>query len=174
MYKEIYRSKVLELFFIDPDVKLHIREIARQTKIHPNTVLKITNNLAKENLLIITKTKAIKEVKVNKETELFYTIKKIQNLANLYFSGIIDFLYKEYNAPEAIILFGSYSRGEDTKKSDIDIAIITNMELKLNLKDFEKKLKRNIQLHEIDLKKVGKNFITTLINGTIIKGYLNL
>jgi len=174
MYKNIYRNKVLELFCIDPDAKLHIREIARQSNLNPNTVLKETKNLAKEGLLIITKTKAIKEVKVNKEAELFYTIKKIYNLSNLYFSGFVDFLYKEYNAPEAIILFGSYGRGEDTKNSDIDIAIITNRELKLDLRNFEKIFNRTIQIHEINLKKVGKTFIATLINGIILKGYLNL
>ena len=174
MYRVIDINKILELFFDNPDGKFHIREIARRTNLHPNTVLKEVKALEKDTLLIVQKTRAVKEVRVNKDNELFFVLKKIRNLSCLYLSGLVDNLNKEYNYPEAIVLFGSYSRGEDTGKSDIDIAIITQNELELDLRKFEKTLGRKIQVHEINLNKVGKTFVTTLVNGIVLKGYLNI
>lgn len=174
MNKNIYNSKVLELFFDYPEESLHIREIARRTKLHPNTVLYETNVLVRERLLIKRITRAIVEVTAQRENPLFYYLKRLYNLRQLYLSGFVDFLYKEYTAPEALVLFGSYSRGEDIQRSDIDIAIITKRTLNLDVRSYEKILKHTIQLHEIDLQKVGKNFITNLANGIVLKGYMNI
>ena len=88
-------------------------------------------------------------------------------------SGLLDYLDKEC-VPEVIILFGSASRGEDIKGSDIDL-YLQCMEKKLDLNKFEKKLKRKINLF------FGKNFDRlseelkkNIINGGKIKGYLNV
>jgi len=40
-------------------------------------------------------------------------------------SGLIALLKDKYEEPEAIVVFGSYARGEDTSESDIDIAVVT-------------------------------------------------
>jgi len=174
MDKKIYKSQVLELFFDKPEESLHIREIARQIKKNPNTVLKDANILAKEGLLLKRATRAVVEIRANNESELFIRLKRLSNLRKIYLSGISDELNKEYGAPKAIILFGSYSRGEDTAKSDVDIAIITKLELKFNCGKYENIFKRKIQIHEIDLKKVSKEFIMNLANGIILKGYLDI
>ena len=167
-------SKVLELFFDDPDSFFHIREIARRVKLHPNTVLHDVHLRVKDGLLIKRRTRAVVEVSANRDAPQYYSLKRLYNLRQIYLSGVVDFLYKEYGAPEAMVLFGSYSRGEDTLRSDIDLAIITKRSLNLDVQPYEKLLKHTIQLHEIDLQKVGKNFITNLANGIVLKGYLNI
>ena len=174
MEKEIYNSQVLEFFFDDPEGTYHIREIARQIKRHPNTVLKEVNLLAKEGLLIKRATRAVVEVRVNRDAELFTRLKRLFNLRRIYISGIIDAIDLHYGAPEAIVLFGSYSRGEDVVKSDVDIAIVTKKEQSMDVDKYEKVFKRNIQVHAIDLHKVGKGFLVNLINGIVLKGYLHL
>lgn len=170
--KKVYGSQVLELFFSDPEGRLHIREIARQTGLHPNTVLRDVQLLVKEHLLRTKKTKAVLEVTANRDNPLFVQLKRLSNLNHIVLSGLIEHLNEVYGAPEAIILFGSYSRGEDTAKSDIDLAIITKREQRPDLSKFETLLKRHIQLIEIDLKTVGKNLLTNLANGIVLKGYL--
>jgi predicted nucleotidyltransferase len=174
MNKKIYESLVLELFFDDPEGAFHIREIARQIRKHPNTVLKDANLLVKEGLLLKRVTRAVVEIKANRESELFTCLKRLSNLRKVYLSGIIDAIQKEYGAPKAIVLFGSYSRGEDTKRSDVDIAVITTRELHLDWSGYRDTFKRAIQVHEIDLQKVGKSFITNLANGIVLKGYLDI
>src|SRR3989338_5022893 len=150
MNKKIYISPVLELFFEDPEATLHIREIARQTKVHTNTVSKTMNLLVKEGLFIKKITKAVIEVTPNRESLLFMRLKKLFNLRKIYLSGIVDELNKEYGVPEAIILFGSYSRGEDTKRSDVDITVITKRTLNADWSKYRSIFKREIQIHEID------------------------
>ena len=71
-------------------------------------------------------------------------------------------------------MFGSYAKGEDTEQSDIDIAIITKDNARLELKPYESKLSRKINIIEIDLASSKKEFLNTIANGIVIDGYLTL
>ena len=62
----------------------------------------------------------------------------MSNLEKIYGSGIVDFLSNKYNRPKSIILFGSFSKGEDIENSDIDIAVSTNKRLNLDISKYEK------------------------------------
>ena len=74
-----------------------------------------------------------------------------------------------------IILFGSYGRGEDTIKSDIDIAIIGSKKKEVNLIGFEKILERAIFLHFYDsLKQINKNLKESIHNGIVLVGGIEL
>jgi len=174
MNKKMYESRVLEFFFDDPEGAYHLREIARQTSLHPNTVLTQVNALVKEGLLVKRVTRAVVEVSVNRDHLVFTRLKRLSNLRKIYLSGIVDEIDKEYGAPEAIILFGSYSRGEDTKRSDVDIAVLTKRELKHRWDAYRSVFQRDIQVHEINMDKVGKPFIMNLANGIVLKGYLTV
>jgi predicted nucleotidyltransferase len=167
-------QKLLGLFFQFPTQRFHIREIARELKISAPTVSTLVNRLVREGLLNRTKTKVLDEVKANFDSKEFRWHKRLYNITKLYDSNFIDFLEEQYGRPEAIVAFGSFSRGEDVEKSDIDIAIITKRQLKLNLNKFEKLFKRNISLHEIGLSKAGKEFLNNLANGIVLSGYLEL
>ena len=129
--------KVMKLFFDYPERKFHIREIARQTNLSPPGVLKILKKLKKENLLVSEKENVVENVRASKN-EKFFLLKKCYNFLSLYESGLTDFLKDKYEEPEAIVVFGSYSNGEDTSQSDIDIAIVTKKSVELDLKKFEK------------------------------------
>ena len=69
-----------------------------------------------------------------------------------------------------IILFGSYSRGEDIENSDIDIAIISNKKLNLDLEKYKRFLNRVINIHEINLNKISSEFLFNLYNGIVLGG----
>ena len=56
------------------------------------------------------------------EKKKFLIEKRLFNIKMVFESGLADYIVKEHFNP-VIVLFGSYSRGEDTEKSDIDIAI---------------------------------------------------
>nr|MCK4930398.1 nucleotidyltransferase domain-containing protein [Nanoarchaeota archaeon] len=72
---------------------------------------------------------------------------------------------------DTVILFGSLIKGETTVNSDIDI-YLDSKEKEIGLKEFEKKLKRRIQLHfrnelnNIHLKKNIQEGL--LLNGVMI------
>ena len=167
----INEQKILDEFFENPTRKFHILELARITSLHPNTVLSSLNNLSKKDMIKQERKKYIKEVYANAENKEFIIQKKLFNLKQMYKSGIIEFLIKNYK-PEAISLIGSYSSGEDIEKSDIDIVVITKIKEDSNTSKYEKILKRKIHLITTDYKEMSNEFYINLINGILLYGYL--
>jgi len=162
-------EKVLDVFLDNPTGKFYIREIARITKLNPNTVLNLVSKLEKKKLIKREKKKHIVEISAD-INENFKRLKRIENLRKLYDSGLIDFLKKELK-PELISVIGSYSSGEDIKKSDIDIVVIAKKK-EIDLEKFERKLGRKIHLLVVDYNKMSDEFYTNLINGVVLHGYI--
>lgn len=163
-------QKVLAIFFDYPVREFYLRELSRELKLAMHTVISTTDILAKERLIIKTKGKALTKVVANRENPDFIRHKRIYNLEKIYDSNLIDHLISSYNSPKMIILFGSYSKGEDTEKSDIDIAIAASKKMSLDLKKYEKELKRGISIHEVDLSKISSEFKANLQNGIVLEG----
>ena len=99
------------------------------------------------------------------------------NLSLINESGIIEFLEDYFNQPEAIVLFGSFSKAEDNKNSDIDLLIISSKRQEPNLERFERKLEHKMQLfihpkHELNkLREDNRELFNNWINGITIRGY---
>ena len=165
--------KVIKLFFENPDKKFHIREIARRTQLSPPSVLLALKRLKQESLLLSEKENVVENVQASRN-EKFFLLKKAYNFISLFESGLTDYLRDKYEEPEAIVVFGSYSRGEDISESDIDIAIVTKKTTELNLKNFEENLKRKINVYAIQMENAEKEFINNLANGTVIYGFLRV
>jgi predicted nucleotidyltransferase len=165
-------NNLLEILFNEPEKKKHIREIARLCKLSPNTVLSELKKLKKEGIIKTERSANLLLAGVNFDSEKYRTKKMIFNLESVYDSGLVDYLAKFYENSKAIILFGSYRRGEDISTSDIDIAIITLDKKRPDAALYEKKLKRSINLHLISLKEISEEFFNNLINGIVLKGYL--
>jgi len=165
--------KVMKLFFDNPEIKFHIREIARQTGLSAPGVLKILKKLKDETLLVSERENVVENVKASRN-EKFFLLKKAYNALSLFESGLINCLREKYEEPEAIVVFGSYSKGEDISKSDIDVAVVTKKGAKLDLKDFEKYLRRKISIYEIQINDSSKEFLNNLANGTVVYGFLRV
>ncbi len=164
--------QILEYFFICPTQEIHLRELSREVKISMPTLLLCLKKLEKESLVEIKRGKALTLVRACLENTLFIRLKRVFNLEQLYISGLVDYLKKEYQTPPALVCFGSYSRGDDTEHSDIDIAIIGVKESTISLEKFEKILHRTISLHFISLASVSKEFHANLANGIVLEGAL--
>lgn len=173
MFTEV-NNKVSQFFFRNPAKTFHLREIARNIELSAAGTLKILRKLEEKHLVIRQKTRAVDNFKANLNNKEFQNLKYAYNICSLKYSGLIDFINEKYSFPEAIILFGSYAKGEDTETSDIDIAIITKKELSFDLSKFEKILERKIVIHEITLAKASREFINNLINGIVLSGYLKI
>ena len=163
------KEKVLKELFIRPTYIFHIRELARLTKLNPNTVTNIIKALEKEGVVRKKKKKHIVEVILNIENKKTVWRKRIFNIAQLYNSGIVEFLAEKYS-PASISLIGSYSRGEDIEKSDIDIVVITQKKETADIKKFEKTLNKSIHLLLISREKMSEEFFNNLINGVVLYG----
>jgi len=167
------KEKILRELYLNPTYKFHLRELSRKTKLNPNTILNITDKLKEQGFIIKQKHKNIVEIFLNIENPDLIFRKKLFNLFQIHESGIIPVLIKEFS-PKSISLIGSYSRGEDIEKSDIDIVIISENNKLINLSKFEKKLNRRIHLLTAEKEKMSKEFLNNLINGIVLYGAIKL
>jgi predicted nucleotidyltransferase len=113
-------------------------------------------------------------ISLNTENHKVMQLKRVDNLRNIYGSGLADFLEKEY-AGATIVLFGSYSRGEDTNSSDIDIAVIGRKEKTIDLAKYEREFERKININFYSsFDKIHKNLKENLANGILLAGGFEL
>ncbi len=170
MIEKSTEQKVLGAFLQNPSKEFYLRELSRLLKLSMPTIIGVTDILAKKRLIIKTKRKALTNVIANPENPVFTRIKRVHNLEQIYLSGIVDYLSRAYGYPKNIILFGSFSRGEDVENSDIDIAVVTNKKLRLDMSEYEKALKKEINVHEVNLHKLSEEFKSNLANGIVFEG----
>ncbi|MBU0761311.1 MAG: nucleotidyltransferase domain-containing protein [Nanoarchaeota archaeon] len=146
--------------------------LAKSLEVSQAAIAKALPKLEEEELI---KTEKDKEsgrwsVELNRDSRKVLQMKRIENLRVIYESGLFDFLEKEF-AGSTIILFGSYSKGEDVVGSDIDIAVIGRKEKKIDLGEFEKKLDREIFVNFYDsFKGIHKRLKENIFNGVVLVG----
>ena len=165
------KGKIMELLFNFPNGNFHIREISRKIKVSPSAILRAVKLLEKENIIVSNK-KFLFNIRANLSNSRFKNLKRAYNLDSIYSSGLFDYLYENFSL-SAIILFGSYSRGEDIERSDIDIAIEAK-DKEIELEDYEKKLNRKINTEFINFGKISKELRDSIINGIVLSGYIRL
>lgn len=179
----IYKQKltnlqqgILRLLFVKAGTSLNQRAISRVLNVSQPAVMKAIPPMEKMSLIIVNQDKESKRwaIELNRENDRVMQQKRVDNLKQIYETGLSDMLEVEF-AGSTIILFGSYSRGEDIKLSDIDIAIIGRKDKVVNLEDFEKILERRINLNFYhSFRKVHKNLKENLFNGIILSGGVEL
>ncbi len=177
---DIYKLKwtqleqgIFSLLCLRSGEKLSQREIAKMLKVSPTAVANSLKKLEKDNLVKIEKLKTINFVSFNRDNHTAVKLKRAENLKNIYLSGLFDYLEREL-AGSTVILFGSYSFGEDSQNSDIDIAVVERKSKTLNLEEYEKILNRKVNINFYgSFKKIQKHLRNNILNGIILHGSVN-
>ncbi len=167
------KERIREYFFIHPTKKMRVRQIERDIGVPLPSAIRYSKELEKDKILKSEIIAGIKLYSADRVSAVYRINKMLFNLKALYGSKLIDFLITKFGNP-TIILFGSYSRGEDTENSDIDLYIEANGNVKVNLGQFENELSRKIQLFvQKGIKDVSnKELANNIINGIVINGFL--
>ncbi len=178
MIQNYSRWLVLRQFFDDPLGGFTIRQLSRNTGLAHTSIrlhLDALSKNAEEGYPLVMKSKGVSYpvYKSNMESGLFRFYKKMDTLFRIKECGLVEKL-REGLFPEVIILFGSASRGEDVAQSDIDFFLLCKGK-KINLKQYEKLLKREISLHfSDDFSKLPKELRNNIANGVYLAGYLEI
>lgn len=152
------------------DQSSNLRSIARELKVSPTAVSKSLDKL--KGLIKIEKSKTMNLISVefNRDNQKSIELKRVENLKLIYESGILDYLHNEFLGC-SIILFGSYSLGEDTIKSDIDIAIIGTNNKEVNLTKYDKFLERKITINFYkSWNEIHKHLKENILRGIVLYG----
>lgn len=170
------QNEIFRLLCIKAGTSLNQRGIARMLKVSPTAVSKSLPILEKEGLIKLEKAKTMNLISVilDRDNPRTMAFKRIENLKLIYESGLVEFLEESFPGTP-VILFGSYSRGEDTDRSDIDIAIIGSSEKKIELTKFDKLLERTVFLHFYSsFKTIEKELKENILSGIILIGGIEL
>lgn len=133
-------EKILRLFYKDKSLKIHLREIARQTKMHEPSVTKCLNEL-EEDILKAEIDGNMKKYSLQKNKCVYalltiFDVEKQEKLSKRRKEAIRIYLEKLHEKPFFGILFGSTAKETYNESSDIDILIVGNK--KIQTKEAEK------------------------------------
>ena len=171
IYKQKFTQLDQEIFSLlckKAGQKLSQREISQILEVSPTAIGKAIKRTG--SILEIEKTRTSNLVSLNDKAK---KIKMVENLRQLYISGLADHLEEKF-AGATIILFGSYSRGEDSVRSDIDIAVIGRKQKKSDLDVYEKALERKININFYDDWNIDRHLRNNILNGIVIAGSVDL
>lgn len=169
--------KLLRVFFNNPALEygFQLRELSRKIKLSPPSVKKYLQEFEKQGL-IITKKHRVNTFPLyyaNRDNNNFLFLKKLDNVKQINESGLLNYLQDEC-LPDVIILFGSASRGEDVKGSDIDL-FLQCKERKIKLESYELRLNRKINcFFSENFKRLSQELKNNILNGVILQGYLEV
>jgi DNA-binding MarR family transcriptional regulator len=169
------QNEILRLLCIKSGEQLNLRGIARELSVSPTAVAKSIKELEKEELIKVDKSKTMNLIFVslnnNSKTLKF---KRVENLKIIYESNFSDFLENHF-PNSSTVLYGDYSQGIDTSQSIVNIAIIGSKNKNLDLREFEKKLERKINLEFFNsFKEINKELRQKILNGIVLAGELKL
>ncbi|MDI6809066.1 MAG: nucleotidyltransferase domain-containing protein [Candidatus Eisenbacteria bacterium] len=132
----IRRKKILGVFSKDPFKEIHLREIARLSKVSLNNVDNSLRLFVKEDMfkrrevsnMVFFKPslesesllKLFEYLELETKREFFRKNKNIARLLQKYTEDVVSLSNKRI---QLVVLFGSVARGEWTKASDVDILV---------------------------------------------------
>jgi len=171
--------KVVYWFFAFPTKEISLNDLTEEAGISKTTANKVVKSLEKEGFLrkeVLGKTWRIS---CNQGHPYNLTVKIPYNFGLVYRSGIIEKIHKKFSNPRAIILFGSYRKGDDVENSDLDIAleVLDDSEIEIyNMGKINLGYRKNIQvnLHIFSRNKIDLNLFSNIANGIVLEGFLEV
>ncbi len=180
MLQECSAWRVLRVFFDDPlpeGLGLPLREVSRRSGLAHTSVKKHLQTLEEEGLVKTREKQAGSRsypvYLADRESENFRRYKSIDMVYRIFDTGLLKKLV-EKAMPDCIVLFGSAARGEDTADSDVDLYLQCS-EKDFELSEYEKALRRDIQLHfRPEFNSFPPELKNNIVNGIKLYGYLEV
>lgn len=172
----LLQQEIVRLLFINTGKVLNQRRIAQFLEVSAPAVMKALPYLEKIGWVNIHQDQESKRwsIELKRDNHRVMQLKRVDNLKQLYESGFVDYIEKEC-AGSTIILFGSYSRGDDVYTSDIDIAVVGRAGKQLSLSAFETVLQRTIHINFYQSwNTVHIHLKENLCNGIVLAGGVEL
>jgi len=173
-------QKMLIWFFSFPEKEMSLTDLAAQLKIAKTTANQVVKQMVKEEFLHVEVLGKIWRISCNKSHLYNYSRKISYNLTMICEAGILEEIHKLIPNPKAITLFGSYRKGDDTEKSDIDLAVevIDDKEPRIIelgvLPQLGYRANVPVNLHVFSRKKVDLNLFANITNGIVLEGFLEV
>jgi len=170
--------KTLYWFFSFPDKEIGLNDLSEALRISKTTAKRVVLKLIDEGFLNREILGKIWRISSNHNHHYNYTRKVCYNLTLVYESVILDAVHDVIRNPKAVVLFGSYRKGDDNEKSDIDIAVevagdedVKIAELGV-LPEFGHRKGVLVNMYIFSRNKVDLNLFSNIANGIVLEGFL--
>lgn len=170
--------KMIYWFFSFPDKEIGLNDLSEALKISKTTAKRVVLRLIDEGFLNREILGKIWRISSNQDHPYNYTRKISYNLALIYESVILNAIHDMIRNPKAVILFGSYRKGDDNEKSDIDIAVevVGDEEVKIIelgvIPEFGHRKDVLVNIYRFSRNKVDLNLFANIVNGIVLEGFL--
>ena len=149
-------TKIFSLFYPQKMISLHLREIARKTKLNVHSTSRILFSLEKEAILKTEKEGNLKKYTVNASLNTFllcalFDLEKKGKIEKRRQRAIDIFLRSLEKQPIIAFLFGSTAKGLETEGSDIDILFIENEKIDTNNAENETEALTGIKINVLQI-----------------------
>lgn len=179
---EAYQN-ILHWFFSFPNAETGLNDLSSDLKISKTTAKKIISDLVDEGFLNMKIYGKTWRITCNPDHPYNSTAKVSFNLAMVYiayYDGLRDHISKITGNAKSVILFGSYRKGDDNEKSDIDIAaeVADNEEIRIVelgvIPKFGFRENVKVNLHVFSRNKIDLNLFSNIANGIVLEGFLEV
>ena len=171
---------ILAVIFAFPEVEFSLTELAQSAEVSKSTTSRLLQRLSDHEIIKVENKGVVFRIRAN-IGKIQYTKRKIvHNLNLLYESGLVEFLDSAFGHSQAIILFGSFRKGDDISTSDIDIAVETLEDINTQtiivegIEKFEAALGKKVQILLFNRKKTDVNVFNNIANGIVLSGFLEV
>jgi predicted nucleotidyltransferase len=170
--------KTLYWFFSFPNREIGLNDLSEALRISKTTAKRVVLQFIDEGFLRREVLGKIWRISSNHDHPYNYTRKICYNLSIIYESVILSAIHEMIKNPKAVVLFGSYRKGDDNEKSDIDIAVevlgdedVKIVELGI-LPEFGHRKDVLVNLYMFSRNKVDLNLFANIVNGIVLEGFL--
>ncbi len=172
-------QKTLLWFFSFPDKITTLSELADAVSASKKTANTVVQKLAKEGFLKKEVFGGTWKISCNREHIYNISRKVPNNIMSVLELNVVPAARSRYPNARAIILFGSYRKGDDTEKSDIDIAVelIGNKKqeiVNIGEVDFEYRKRVKVNLLVFSRKNIDINLFSNIANGFVLDGFMEV
>ncbi|HLC32270.1 MAG TPA: nucleotidyltransferase domain-containing protein [Candidatus Nanoarchaeia archaeon] len=172
------RERILYWFFAYPDSDWTFTEICEQTRTAKKTAMRIVDELFKNKF--IKKNELGRSWRLMAETSnpAFVRHKITANFSQIYGSTLVDQIQEAYPQAKAIILFGSFRKGEDVPGSDLDIAVEIQGAQPPRIEQFSTMTfigyRPNVPVNVLVFSRnaIDINLFSNIVNGIVLDGFL--
>lgn len=173
MFKDVTKYRVLQPFFRKPTEKWQLREVSRETGVSLPSVRSYIQELVDDGLLETVEGGTYPGYRASMD-DVFKLYKRLETVRQLHETGVVDVIASTVH-PDAIVLFGSAARGEDTEQSDIDLLVVAG-EKPIDLQEYEDVFNRTINLQFVTTAELldADEFANSVANGVVLQGFLTV
>ncbi|MBI4181975.1 MAG: nucleotidyltransferase domain-containing protein [Candidatus Aenigmarchaeota archaeon] len=172
----VLQQEVLRHLFLHAGQAFNARGLALAVGVSHPGIAKALPALERRGLVRVAKDKASKRlsIELNRENPLVIGLKRADNVRLLYESGLAAHLVEQFPGC-AVIVFGSFAKGEDTLTSDVDVAVVGHRGKALDLRRFEKVLMKEIRVNAYpSFRGMERELLGNILGGILLSGWIEL